>query len=57
MSSAASVPDRLTKNATETVPAAENLKQAAIADRVAALLVCPTEIRFKDFEDERYSTE
>lgn len=51
MATAASAPDHLPTNATETVSVAETPKKAAIADRVAALLVRPNEIRFKDFED------
>lgn len=51
MATAASAPDHLPTNATETVSATEFPKRSAIADRVAALLVCPSEIRFKDFED------
>lgn len=55
MATAASAPDHLPTNATETVSVAEIPKKAAIADRVAALLVRPNEIRFKDFEDPNYS--
>lgn len=55
MASAASAPDRLPTNATETPSAPEISKKAAIADRVAALLVRPGEVRFKDFEDPNYS--
>ncbi len=56
MVTAASATDRLAPNATETVSATEIPKKAAIADRVAALLAYPSEIRFKDFEDPNYST-
>ncbi len=55
MATAASATDRLVTNATETASATEIPKKAAIADRVAALLVRPNEIRFKDFEDPSYS--
>lgn len=51
MATAASAPDHLPTNATETVSVVEIPKKAAIADRVAALLVCPSEVQFKDFED------
>lgn len=55
MATAASAPDHLPTNATESVSTAEIPKKAAIADRVAALLVRPGEVRFKDFEDPNYS--
>lgn len=55
MATAASAPDHLPTNATESVSTAEIPKKAAIADRVAALLVRPSEVRFKDFEDPNYS--
>ncbi|MFB0965340.1 MAG: hypothetical protein QMC36_06755, partial [Patescibacteria group bacterium] len=54
MASAASAPDSLLTNATETLSATEVPKKAAIADRVTALLVHPSEVRFKDFEDNRF---
>lgn len=55
MATAASAPDNLPTNATRAVSTAETPEKAAIADRVAALLDCPSEIRFKDFEDPNYS--
>lgn len=54
MATAASAPDSLLTNATETPSATEVPKKAAIADRVAALLVDPSEVHFKDFEDDHY---
>lgn len=56
MATVAPAPNQLPTNATETLFVPEISKKAAIAQRVAALLACPSEIRFKDFEDPNYST-
>lgn len=54
MVSLATTPGNIPAAATETPSASDILKKSA-AERVADLLVNPSEIRFKDFEDPNYS--